>query len=99
MEWELDRNQPARLKRNDVLLYWISPNRRLTAMLCLTRRPLESVTITVPPSDEPTTVVVSCDHFRTSKQVSLGFTCERKVAVVRTELLPLRAADCQGGDA
>ena len=54
-------------------------------MLVLSRKSKESVTITVPPSTEPTTVVVSVGQIKLSK-VSIGIAAPICVKVDRSEI-------------
>ena len=57
-------------------------------MLILSRGLNESVTIVVPPSDKPTTVVVSVGSKGSNKtKISLGIDAEKCVSITRTELL------------
>jgi sRNA-binding carbon storage regulator CsrA len=60
--------------------------------LVLTRRPLETVTITVPPSDKPRTVVVEYIESRRGdgSQIAMGFHADRDIEVFRTEVLERR---------
>jgi len=50
-------------------------------MLVLTRRQGESVTLVVPPSAEPQTIVVKVDA-----RVRMGFECRQEVQIKRTEI-------------
>jgi sRNA-binding carbon storage regulator CsrA len=57
-------------------------------MLVLSRKPKESIRLTVPPSDEPQVIdisVVEMNSFRSK----LGITADRSVGILRTELVDL----------
>ena len=54
-------------------------------MLVLSRKENESIRVVVPPSDQPTTVVVTVAKLAGQK-VRLGFSAPRAVEIVRSEV-------------
>lgn len=56
-------------------------------MLMLTRRPTEALEITVPPSTEPTTIVVTyLGRNRSNSQARIGVDAPKSTKVLREEL-------------
>jgi sRNA-binding carbon storage regulator CsrA len=56
--------------------------------LILTRRVGESITITVPPSDKPTTVEVFLSEIKQKSRARLGFSAAKEVVIMRSEVNP-----------
>lgn len=54
-------------------------------MLVLSRMVEEGVTITVPPSKEPTDIKIKVIHIK-PRQTRLGFDAPKRVEIVRSEL-------------
>lgn len=63
-------------------------------MLVLTRKRNEKITITVPPSDEPTEITISLPRIQPGS-CRIGIEAERKVIIRRAELPPLPADHIQ----
>ncbi len=55
-------------------------------MLVLSRKPGECIRVVVPPSDEPTTIVVALVTCNTSRS-RIGFLAASEVEVLRSELV------------